>query len=462
MVYSAVVAAPTPPASGPPASPPDGPPDGPPDTPPAAVAAAAASPAAHVRPVIAARALRGLADGFVSVMLATYLSGLGFSPFQVGAIVTGTLLGSAALTLAVGLLGRGRPLRTLLLAACALMAATGVGFAVAEAFWVVLLVAVVGTLNPSSGDVSVFLPTEQAHLANHLDAADRPRTYALYNVGASVAGAIGALASGLPEGIADATGWARTDAQRLGFLAYAAIAVAVAVLYRRLPREPTPPAPAGGGPRRGLGPASRRTVLELAALFSLDSAAGGLVVNSLLVLWLHLRFDLSTGMTGAVFFATGLLAGASQLLAGPLAARIGLVRTMVFTHLPANAFLALAAFAPNAGLAVAALLLRSLLSQMDVPARQSFVMAVVPAEDRAAAASVTNVPRSLASAVTPLLAGALLARSSTGWPLVIAGVGKATYDLLLLRLFGDVPEQPGASRRASPVQARAGSKPRGR
>jgi MFS family permease len=439
-----------------------------------------------VRLIVAARALRGFADGFVSVLLAGYLSGLGFSPLQIGAVVTGTLIGSAVLTLGVGLAGHGRPLRTLLLAASALMAATGLGFAAATAFGVVLVVAVIGTLNPSAGDVSVFLPTEQAHLADHVAGAHRPRVYARYNLAGSVAGAVGALASGLPERLAEATGWQVTTAQRLGFVLYAAIAGVVALLYRRLPAGPAAapappsaraeaaasapaaapaaaPAPASGSfapasdaapsadaesaPRRrpALG-RSRRTVLELAALFSLDAAAGGLVVQSLLVLWLHLRFDLSTATTGAVFFAASLLSGASQLFAGPLAARIGLVRTMVFTHLPANVLLALAAFAPGPSLAVALLLGRALLSQMDVPARQSFVMAVVPPDERAAAASVTNVPRSLAAATTPLLAGALLARSSTGWPLLLAGVGKITYDLLLLALFRDVPEQEGAAR----------------
>jgi MFS family permease len=405
----------------------------------------------EVRSVVVARGLRGFADGLVSVLLAGFLSGLGFSPLEVGAVVTGTLVGWAALTRGPRLFGRGRPLRTLLLAACGLMFVTGLGFAAADAFWFVLVVAVVGTLNPSGGDVSVFLPTEQAHLANRLDAPDRPRAYGRYNLAGSVGAALGALASVAVEPIAEATGWSLTAAQRLGFLLYAAIALVVASLYRRLPRdEPPAPAPATGavgsaGGRRALG-ASRRTVLELAALFSLDSAAGGLVVQSLLVLWLHLRFDLSPGVTGAVFFGVALLGAASQLLAGPLAARVGLVRTMVFTHLPANALLALAAFAPEAWIAVTLLLLRALSSQMDVPARQSFVMAVVPPEERAAAASVTNVPRSLASAATPLLAGALLSRSSVGWPLLIAGVGKMTYDLLLLALFRDVPEEVGASR----------------
>jgi MFS family permease len=415
-----------------------------------------------VRLVVGARALRGFADGFVSVLLAGYLSGLGFSPLQVGAVVTGTLVGSAALTLAVGLGHWSGSLRWRLLVACGLMAATGVGFATATAFPVVLLVAVVGTLNPSAGDVSVFLPTEQAYVANRLGAGERPRAYARYNVAGTLAAAVGALAAALPGRVADATGWSLTTTQRLGFVGYALVAVAVASLYRRLPPDAPPPpdaaaaarAPAPRPPwrsrsarpsRPALGE-SRRTVLELSALFSLDSAAGGLVVQSLLVLWLNLRFDLSTGTTGAIFFAAGLLAGASQFLAGPLSARIGLVRTMVFTHLPANVLLAAAAFAPQPGIAVALLLMRALLSQMDVPARQAFVMAVVPPEERAAAASVTNVPRSLAAATTPLLAGALLARSDVGWPLFLAGVGKATYDLLLLARFRHTPEHPTTDR----------------
>jgi MFS family permease len=191
---------------------------------------------------------------------------------------------------------------------------------------------------------------------------------------------------------------------------------------------------------------SRRTVLELAALFSLDSAGSGFVVTSLLVLWLHLRFDLTAGATGAVFFAAGLLGACSQALAPRLARRLGLIRTMAFTHIPANCLLILAAFAPNGPVAIALLLARALFAQMDVPARQAFVMAVVPAEERAAASSVTNVPRSLASATTPLLAGVLLDRTTFGWPLIIAGVTKIAYDVTLLVLYHDVPEEEGAHR----------------
>ncbi len=384
--------------------------------------------------VVMARALRGFADGFVSVFLATYLIALGFSPFQVGAIVTGTLLGSAALTLGVGFVGHRRELRVLLLAASGLMIVTGVGFLAVTAFWALMVVAVVGTLNPSAGDVSVFLPTEQALLAGHVDDLDRPRLYAVYNLGGAFAGAFGALASGLPEFIARHAEFREVDVLRASFLLYVAVAVVILFIYRGLRREHMA-TDVVQVKRRPLAQ-SRRTVFELAALFSIDAASGGFVVQSLLVLWLHRRFDLSTADTAAIFFGVSLLSAFSQLLAGPLAARIGLVRTMVFTHLPANLFLAAAAFAPSAGLAIACLLIRSLFSQMDVPARQALVMAVVTPEERAAAASVTNVPRSLASATTPLLAGVLLEASTFGWPLIIAGVGKAVYDLLLLARFG--------------------------
>jgi MFS family permease len=384
--------------------------------------------------VLAARTLRGFADGFVSVVLAVYLTSLGFTPLQVGAIVTGTLLGSALLTLGTGLVAHRWELRTLLLAACVLMAVTGIGFMAVTGFWALLVVAVVGTLNPSAGDVSVFLPTEQAFLAGHVTDLDRPHLYAVYNLAGAFAGAFGALASGLPERLAGILDVDRVDALRGSFVVYVVVAAAVFVIYRRLRHEHVA-TDVATVERRPLA-RSRRTVFELAGLFSLDAAAGGFVVQSLLVLWLHLEWGLSPGVTAAVFFGVSLLSAFSQLLAGPLSQRIGLVRTMVFTHLPANLFLVLAAFAPSAGFAIACLLVRALFSQMDVPARQALVMAVVTPEERAAAASVTNVPRSLAAAATPLLAGALLKASTFGWPLVIAGVGKAAYDLLLLARFG--------------------------
>ena len=381
--------------------------------------------------VIVARALRGWADGLVSVLLAGYLTRLGFGPIEVGAIVTGTLVGSAAVTTAVGLSGGDVARRTVLLAAAGLMAGTGVGFAALRAFWPIFAVAVVGTLNPSGGDVSVFLPVEQAVLAETTRGSARTTRFATYNVAGAFAAGIGALLSGLPELVARRVAADPLVAERLAFLAYAVIGCAVGALYVGL-------SPAiEHRPRRRSAPLarSRRVVLELSALFSLDSFGGGFVVQSLLVLWLYRRFGLSVETAGAVFFAVGLLGAASQLVSARLAARIGLVRTMVYTHLPANVFLALAGVVPSAPAAIAFLLLRAALSQMDVPARQAYVMALVPPEERMAAASVTNVPRSLATALAPVLTGLMLARSSFGWPLVCAGVLKATYDVVLLVRF---------------------------
>lgn len=363
--------------------------------------------------------------------------------------MTATLVGSAALTLIVGLNSRRYPARTVLVAASLLMLATGIGFATATRFWPIVLIAAVGTLNPSAGDVSVFLPTEQSLLAGEVESADRPQLYAIYNLAGSFAGAFGALVSGAPGLLDDGFGLPTRSTQRLGFVLYALVALTVGVVYRREPvvggvesdTSATHP------PRRAR---PRRIVFELAALFSLDSAGSGFVVQSLLVLWLHLRFDLSAAATGSVFFAAGMLGAASQLACGPLAQRIGLIPTMVFTHLPANVLLVAAAFAPTAPLAIGLLLVRALLSQMDVPARQAFVMAVVPPEERAAAASITNVPRSLASAATPLLAGVLLSGSWIGAPLVIAGSMKIAYDLLLLWLFRSVPAEGSDKRDTMP------------
>jgi MFS family permease len=383
------------------------------------------------RRLVVARGLRGFADGCVSVLLASYLETLGFSAWQTGTIVTGTLLGSAALTLASGLLGHRIDQRRLLLGMCGVMFATGIGFAGVTAFWPLLLIAVAGTLNPSSGDVTVFLPTEQALLSGAVAGRERTALFARYNLAGALAGALGALISGYPDSLAERTGWDLAAVQRSGFVLYALVAALIAWLYRALSR------PAADGSARPAAPLrqSRGVVLRLAALFSLDSLAGGFVVQSMLVLWLFRRFDLSPETAGAIFFAVGVLQAFSQLASSWLAGRIGLIHTMVFTHLPSNVFLVLAALMPNVWLAMTFLLLRSALSQMDVPARQSYVMSVVPPEERAAAASVTNVPRSLAAASTPFLAGLMLDATTFGWPLILCGVLKSVYDLLLLAQF---------------------------
>lgn len=384
----------------------------------------------EARRLVAARTVRGFADGLVSVTLASYLDGLGFSAFQIGAIVTATLVGSAAVTLWIGLHGAAASPRTILLLGTGVMALTGLGFATFTGFWPLIVVGFLGTLNPSAGDVSLFLPIEQSLLSERVAPRQRTALFARYTLGGSFAGALGALAAAVPGPLARALDFDLGDVQRGVFVLYALVSVAVLLLYLPLKAPRT----VAAGSRRL--ERSRSTVLRLSALFSLDSFGGGFVVQSLLALWLFKRFDLSVEVAGTVFFVAGLLSAGSQLVSPWLAERIGLVRTMVYTHLPANLALIAAAFMPTAPLAIAFLLLRMALSQMDVPARQSYVMAVVPPEERAAAASVTNVPRSLASAASPLVAGMLLGMTTFGWPLIFGGGLKVVYDLLLLRQFG--------------------------
>ncbi len=304
-----------------------------------------------------------------------------------------------------------------------------------------MIVAVAGTLNPSAGDVSVFLPTEQAALAQTVEGPARTMAFAWYNLVGSLAGAAGALATGLPAVAAARWDVSLLRAERGVFVFYAASAVCAAVIYRRLsPALEVHPAKRGRAPLAE----SRPVVLRLATLFSIDSFGGGFVVQSLLVLWLYRRFHLDERTTAAVFFVAGTLSAFSQVLSPRVAARIGLIRTMVYTHLPANVFLMLAGVMPTAPLAITCLLLRMAVSQMDVPARQAFVMAVVPPEERAAASTVTNVPRSLAAGLAPLIAGSLLEKTNFGWPLIIGGALKAAYDVLLLVQFRAVaPREAG-------------------
>jgi len=385
-----------------------------------------------------ARALRDFGDGFVAVLLPAYLIALGASPVEVGAVATASLLGSALMTIGVGMLGSRYDRRALLIAAAGLMAVTGAAFSLAQAFVPILVIAFVGTINPSAGSVSVFVPLEHAALAREVGDADRTRMFARYSLVGALAAAVGAFAAAVPELMAG-LGLDRMSALRLMFVAYAMLGVAGGLLYARIPKRP-PSSAAGAG--SALGP-SRPIVLRLAALFSLDAFAGGFVVQSLMVLWLFERFGMSLAAAGAFFFASGVLSAFSFPVAAWLSRRIGLVNTMVFTHIPSSLALMLAALAPTLPLALGLLLVRAALSQMDVPTRSSYVMAVVTEPERPAAASFTSVPRSLAAAASPALAGALFAAGHHALPLLICGALKIAYDLLLLLQFRHVrpPEE---------------------
>jgi MFS family permease len=328
-------------------------------------------------------------------------------------------------------------MRNLLLVGAALMIATGLAFPQFEHIAFILLVSFFGTINPSTGDSGILVPLEHAMLAQNVADDERTRTFARYSLIGALSAAAGSLSAALPDFLTP-LGIQQVDAFRLMFYLYAALGLIGAALYARLPhiiqREEKPAAPLG--PSRGM-------VYKLAALFCVDSFAGGFVVQSLLALWLFERFDLSLSAASLFFFWTGVLSAFSYPVAAWLSRRIGLINTMVFTHIPSSVFLIIAAFSPNLYLTLALLLVRSALSQMDVPTRTSYVMAVVTPAERTAAASVPAVPRSLASAISPAMAGVLLTTAFSGLPLVACGVLKIIYDLALLFTFRHVkpPEE---------------------
>lgn len=384
-----------------------------------------------------ARGVRGLGDGFAIIILPAYLSAIGFDAVQIGIIVSASLLGTALLTLAVGFIAPRHDLRTFLLGGAVLMACTGLAFPSTELFAVIAIIAFVGTINPSTGDLGVLVPLEHAMLAQGVPDHERTRTFARYSLIGALSMAIGSLAAALPDFMTSVE-ISRVSAFKIMFYSYAALGLVCAGLYWLLPHarmdEKRPSAP--------LGP-SRKVVYKLAALFSLDAFAGGFVVQSLLALWLFIHFDMSLSAASVFFFWTSTLSAFSYPVAAWLSKRFGLINTMVFTHIPSSLFLIGAAFSPNLILALALLLVRAALSQMDVPTRTSYVMAVVTPGERTAAASVTAVPRSLASSLSPALAGSLLALPFSGLPLVICGVLKIVYDLALLNSFRHVkpPEE---------------------
>ena len=386
-----------------------------------------------------AKGLRAFGDGYVSLLLPIYLLQLGFDTLQVGIIATTTLLGSGVLTLLVGMHAYRFHYRSLLLATSLLMVATGVGFAFLADFWPLMLIAFVGTLNPSSGDVSVFLPLEHAFMSRLADAKQRTAIFARYSLIGTLLAALGSLAAALPSLMVTRTGVESTTAMRSMFVLYALIAIVAGAVYRSLPRatiaeQQQPAAPLDK---------SKKIIYTLAALFSLDAFGGGFVVQSMLALWLYQRHGMDVATAGNVFFWTGVLTAGSYLVAVRIANRIGLVKTMVFTHLPANFCLMLIPFMSDLTWVIVLLFIRAALSQMDVPTRSSYVMAIVTPAERPAAASITSVPRSLASAISPFMAGYLLTVSSFGWPLIAAGALKIVYDILLLMTFGKVrpPEE---------------------
>src|SRR6266851_2275027 len=397
------------------------------------------------RLILMMRGLRQVAYGLLAVILGVVLAGEGFSPVAIGVLITVSLVGDMVGTYVIGLVadtwGRRRTLALLSL----LMAATGVIFGLVRSYPVLLVAAFFGTLGTSASETAPFLPIDQAMIAQVTAPERRTALFARYNLVASLSAAVGALAAGLPA-LLMGIGLPLASGMRLLFGMYAVLGLIVAGLSLRLSpavEAPVRPSIEIQSLRQRLTPPlhrSRGIVWRLVALFSVDALAGGLVVQSLMALFFHLRFGVSLTTLSALFFGANLLSALSFLAAVPLARRFGLLKTMVFTHLPSNVLLLLVAFAPTFPVAAGLLLLRQLLSQMDVPTRQAYTMALVAPEERTAAASVTSLARSVGSASSPALSGVLLQGSLLvfGLPFILAGILKAAYDCSLWLLFSNV------------------------
>jgi MFS family permease len=389
--------------------------------------------------LFATRSLRLFGYGLLSLVLVLYLTSLGLSGGQIGLLLALTLLGDAAislwLTTHADRIGR----RRVLLAGAALMFAAGLVFTATPLYAALVIAATIGVISPSGNEVGPFLAVEQTALSQLVGDRQRTTIFARYQLAGSLATALGALAGGGIAQAAIAAGAGPADAYRLVIAGYAVIGVALALLFSRVsPRIELPALELENEPiRTWLGlHHSQGVVLRLSALFALDAFAGGFVILSFVAYWFQSRFGVDSAVLGGLLFGANILAGLSALAAAPLAARFGLVPTMVFTHLPSNILLMLVPLMPTVQLAAGVLLVRFSISQMDVPTRQSYTMAIVAPDERAAAAGVTGIARSLGVAVSPLIAGPLyLSAMLAGLPFIIAGGVKVVYDLLLYQRF---------------------------
>jgi MFS family permease len=403
----------------------------------AAPAPAGARPRRDVAILFSTRIVRLFCYGFLSVILALYLVQVGLTERQVGLLFTLTLAGDAGislwLTTSADRFGRRR---TLFLGAL-LMVIAGAAFLLTRNILLLMAAAIVGVISPSGNEIGPFLSVEQAGLAQLVPHAERTRTFAWYNLAGSFATAAGALAGGWLAQVLQSRGWSAVDSYRIVLAGYALGGAALAALFLNLTRRVEVEAAPSTGPKLVLGlHRSRPVVLRLSALFALDAFAGGLIVQSMLAYWFHVRFGVDSGVLGSIFFGANILAGVSALLAVRLAKRFGLINTMVFTHIPSNILLMLVPLMPNLPLAIGVLLARFSISQMDVPTRQSYTMAVVSPDERSAAAGVTGIARSVGAALSPALTGLFLASQSLfNLPFFLSGGLKIVYDLALYRSF---------------------------
>jgi MFS family permease len=396
------------------------------------------------RILFATRVIRLFGYGFLSVILALYLSAAGFSESRIGLLLTFTLAGDAIislwLTTSADRIGR----RKMLVAGAGLMTLAGVVFLLSRNPVLLTLAAIIGVISPSGNEIGPFLSIEQAGLTQLVPNENRTRIFAWYNLAGSFATAAGALSGGwLAQGL-QASGWTALDSYRFVLAGYAFAGLALMLFFFTLSQAVEVEAQVQNK-RSTLGlHKSRKVVLKLSGLFALDAFAGALIVQSMMAFWFHIRFGVDTGIIGSFFFAANILAGMSALLAVKIARKIGLIHTMVFTHIPSNILLILVPLMPNLPLAIAMLLARFSISQMDVPTRQSYTMAVVAPDERSAASGVTTIARSVGSALSPSLAGIFLGIPALlSFPFFLSGGLKIVYDIALWRNFRTIkpPEE---------------------
>src|SRR4030043_447646 len=398
------------------------------------------------------RIARMFGYGFLSIVLVLYLEQIGLTQVRIGFLLTLTLIGDTIISLWITThadrLGR----RRMLIVGAILMVFAGVLFAMTRNFVFLLIAATIGVISPSGYEVGPFLSIEQAALSQIVPDEKRTHLLAVYNLVGSFATALGALGGGsLVQAFQD-SGVTPLGSYRMIVIGYAVIGVMLGVLFTRLsssvevqPSADPPHSASAFKTRFGLH-RSRGVVLKLSALFSLDAFAGGFVLQSILAYWFHVRFNVQPALLGSIFFGANVLAGISALTAARIASKIGLIRTMVFTHIPSNILLILVPFMPNLPLAIAVLLMRFSISQMDVPTRQSYTMAVVDPDERSAAAGITGIARTTGSSLSPIIAGPLLANTALmSMPFILSGGLKIIYDLLLYRSFRAIkpPEEAG-------------------
>jgi MFS family permease len=390
------------------------------------------------------RIVRLFCYGFLSVVLALYLAEVGLSSRNIGLVFTFTLLGDAAISLWLTTSADRTGRRRTLLMGAALMILAAIAFAFTKNVAVLMVAAIVGVISPSGNEIGPFLSVEQAALAQLVLDERRTHTFAWYNLAGSLATATGALAGGWLAQTLQADGLSTLESYRFILLGYGIGGGLLVLIFLGLsPAVEARVKPGGAPAKRTLGlHKSRGVVVRLSALFALDAFAGGFIVQSMMAYWFYLRFGVGEAVLGGIFFGANILAGVSALLAARIAARIGLINTMVFTHLPSNILLCLTPLMPTLPLAILVLLLRFSISQMDVPTRQSYTMAVVAPDERSAASGVTTIARSLGASISPVLSGVLLGIYAAA-PFFLAGGLKIVYDILLYRRFQSVkpPEE---------------------